>query len=199
MVDEATRQGVRLGVGTGWRIQPDPPPPGFAKPGNSNHEGFMDDGAVAIDAVPNTGWAWMEANCGRFGLRTFRDVNSEPWHVQPSDIPASRSWRTVPWILQQFRLPILDTDEWPPFRPRRGLFSVWPIAKNKPILRRGNTGDAVRYLQGVLKKLGRRIAVTGTYGTGTVLVVRRFQRSRGLTIDGMVGPKTWAEIDKSAK
>ena len=51
----ALTQGVHLGVGTGWRIQPNPPPPGFAAPGNSNHEGFPADGvtggAVAIDTV----------------------------------------------------------------------------------------------------------------------------------------------------
>src|SRR6187399_2475594 len=47
--------GEHLGVGTGWRVQPNPPPAGFAAPGNSNHEGFPADGvsggAVAIDTV----------------------------------------------------------------------------------------------------------------------------------------------------
>ena len=198
MVDEATRQGVRLGVGTGWRVQPNPPRPGFAHPGNSNHEGFMDDEAVAIDAVPESGFSWMEANCDRFGLRTFRDVNNEPWHIQPKDIPAGRNWRKEPWNLPVFNLPNLSTDDWPPFRPRKGEFSLWPLAKNKPILRRGSTGDPVRYLQGVLKKRGRDIKVSGKYNKRTMLLVRRVQRAHKLTIDGAVGQKTWAVIDKLA-
>ena len=33
MVDEATRQNVHLGIGTGWRVQPNPAPPGFAQTG----------------------------------------------------------------------------------------------------------------------------------------------------------------------
>ena len=64
LIQFALTQGVYLGVGTGWRIQPNPPPPGFAAPGNSNHEGFPADGvtggAVAIDTVPQASWTWME-------------------------------------------------------------------------------------------------------------------------------------------
>ena len=44
LMQYAATQGVPLGVGTGWRVQPNPPPPGFAAPGNSNHEGFPADG-----------------------------------------------------------------------------------------------------------------------------------------------------------
>jgi hypothetical protein len=110
--------GVPLGVGTGWRVQPYPPPPGFAPPGNSNHEGFPADGwsggAVAIDTVPDISWDWMEVNCAPYGLRTFRDVNSEPWHVQPSDIPAGRNYRTEPWDLPVWNLPGgLEEDDMP--------------------------------------------------------------------------------------
>jgi len=47
----------------------------------------------------------MEANAKRFGLRTFKYVNNEPWHIQPIEIPASRNWRTQPWDLVRFPLP----------------------------------------------------------------------------------------------
>jgi hypothetical protein len=111
----AAQRGIPLGVGTGWRVQPNPPPAGFAKPGNSNHEGFPADGesggAVAIDTVPAPSWPWMENNVAAFGLRTFKNVNSEPWHIQPVDIPASRSQRSEPWNLQTWNLPGDDTDE----------------------------------------------------------------------------------------
>ena len=55
LMQYALQCGIHLGVGTGWRVQPNPPPAGFAPPGNSNHEGFPADGvtggAVAIDTV----------------------------------------------------------------------------------------------------------------------------------------------------
>ena len=101
--------GVHLGVGTGWRIQQNPPPPGFAQPGNSNHEGFPADGtsggAVAIDTVCDVSWNWMEHNLAAYGLKSFRNVNDEPWHIQPAEIPNSRNWRTEPWKLETFPLP----------------------------------------------------------------------------------------------
>jgi GH25 family lysozyme M1 (1,4-beta-N-acetylmuramidase) len=105
----AAMNGKALGVGTGWRIQPDPPPPGFARPGNSNHESFPAGSnsptAVAADMVPNSSWNWMEANVAKFGLKTFRNVNNEPWHIQPVEIPNSRNWRRDPWSLPAFNLP----------------------------------------------------------------------------------------------
>jgi hypothetical protein len=109
---------VGVGVGTGWRIQPTNPDgstkPGFAAPGNSNHEGFpangVAGGAVAIDAVGDL--AWMEKNLARYGLRSFIQPSTtgykgsdEPWHVQPAEIPASRMRRTQPWTLAKFPLP----------------------------------------------------------------------------------------------
>lgn len=105
----AASVGVPLGVGTGWRVQPTNGGPGFASPGNSNHEGFPADGtsggAVAADMVPSTSWGWMQGQVARFGLRTFQYVNNEPWHIQPAEIPASRNWRRTPWVLQAYPLP----------------------------------------------------------------------------------------------
>lgn len=109
IMESAATQGVPLGVGTGWRIQPSNPGPGFAQPGNSNHEGFPADGvsggAVAADMVPSTSWGWMQSKLPLFGLRSFQFVNNEPWHIQPLEIPASRNFRKAPWVLQVWPLP----------------------------------------------------------------------------------------------
>lgn len=109
MMEYAAEAGVQLGVGTGWRKQPTNPDgstkPGFAAPGNSYHEGFMPDGtsrpdgvndrnAMAVDTVLSSAWPWMNANCGRFGLIHFANVNNEPWHIQPVEIPRSRNFAT---------------------------------------------------------------------------------------------------------
>ena len=107
LMQYAESQGVRLGIGTGWRVQP-VGKPGFAAPGNSNHEGFPCDGgvdAVAADMVPAPSMKWMNANAGRFGLKTFANVNNEPWHLQPIEIPNSRKRRADPWPLEPFELP----------------------------------------------------------------------------------------------
>lgn len=109
LMEYAQSVGVDLGVGTGWRVQPTNGGPGFASPGNSNHEGFPADGvsggAVAADMVPASSWPWMQGQVARFGLRTFANVNNEPWHIQPAEIPASRNWRRNTWVLQHWPIP----------------------------------------------------------------------------------------------
>jgi len=109
LIEFAATKGVHLGVGTGWRVQPNPPPPGFAKPGNSWHESCpvnpVSPTALAIDTVCDVSWNWMETNCAAYGFRTFRNVNNEPWHIQPSEIPASRSYATVLPPLKTWTLP----------------------------------------------------------------------------------------------
>jgi hypothetical protein len=61
---------------------------------------------------------------------------------------------------------------------------------NRPTVRRGDRGDAVRVLQ---EELGAS-EVDGIFGPRTEALVRQFQRDRGLVPDGIVGPKTWAAM-----
>jgi peptidoglycan hydrolase-like protein with peptidoglycan-binding domain len=56
-------------------------------------------------------------------------------------------------------------------------------------LRRGSTGPAVRYIQGVLG-----IRVDGQFGPITDRAVRDFQRRHRLKIDGIVGPITYGKM-----
>lgn len=57
-------------------------------------------------------------------------------------------------------------------------------------LKKGSKGSKVRVLQQDLKTLGYNIAVDGDFGAKTENAVKSFQRSHGLTADGIVGPKT---------
>ena len=68
-----------------------------------------------------------------------------------------------------------------------------------PVLRRGSQGDAVAKLQTMLRKLGFMVALDGDFGAGTEVAVARFQRDQKLGIDGIVGPGTWAALDKAVK
>jgi hypothetical protein len=54
-----------------------------APPGRSMHE-------IGLAADLTGDYEWIKANAHRFGLKHFADVNDEPWHVQPSELPNSR-------------------------------------------------------------------------------------------------------------
>ncbi len=58
-----------------------------------------------------------------------------------------------------------------------------------------NTGDRVTALQGMLKTMGYFSATpNGVYDRDTYQAVRTFQKAKGLTVDGVAGPKTLAVI-----
>lgn len=64
------------------------------------------------------------------------------------------------------------------------------------LLREGSRGASVRALQQLLADLGQRIAVDGIFGRGTRAAVLWFQRSRGLSADGVVGPQTRSALQR---
>lgn len=113
-------------------------------------------------------------------------------------------------VIPELRQPLLSTvpttptpagplPTFDPFVPEWGMFSLWPIAANKPTQRLGSHGDAVAYLQGVLKvKLGYGIIIDKNFGPQTDKAVRRFQTEKGLFVDGIVGRQTWRAIDQLA-
>ena len=69
-----------------------------------------------------------------------------------------------------------------------------PYAEPKKSLRRGSSGDGVRWLQFWLKLWGCDIAVDGGFGVKTDAAVREIQKKRGLTADGIVGAATRAAL-----
>lgn len=60
----------------------------------------------------------------------------------------------------------------------------------------GSSGEDVLILQKKLKGHGYFIVETGIFDETVHKFVLSFQRVRGLVIDGIVGPKTWEELDK---
>ncbi len=65
----------------------------------------------------------------------------------------------------------------------------------KMTIQRGSTGEVVTALQNRLIALGYAIAADGSFGQKTENAVRMFQASKGLTVDGICGPATWAAFD----
>ena len=68
-----------------------------------------------------------------------------------------------------------------------------------PLLKRGSSGADVLTLQTSLKQLGfDPRGVDGVFGPGTEAAVIAFQKAKGLTADGIVGPNTMSALQSSA-
>ena len=85
------------------------------------------------------------------------------------------------------------------FQRSRGLAADGIVGQNtwgKLIrnVRQGSRGSAVRAAQVQLNKYGYGLAVDGIFGSRTRSATVAFQRSRGLSADGIIGPNTWRRL-----
>ncbi|HZH75347.1 MAG TPA: peptidoglycan-binding protein [Archangium sp.] len=72
-------------------------------------------------------------------------------------------------------------------------------APSQPTLKSGSSGPAVKTLQQALAKAGFSPgAADGQFGPKTDAAVKAFQRAKGLVADGIVGPKTWAQLNATS-
>ncbi|GAB3085144.1 peptidoglycan-binding domain-containing protein [Pedococcus soli] len=69
-----------------------------------------------------------------------------------------------------------------------GSLSPWPL------VRKGDQDHPVRTLQDLLRQSGHAVSVDGNFGSLTDQAVRAFQQAKHLTVDGIVGPLTWAAL-----
>ncbi|MCL6443910.1 MAG: peptidoglycan-binding protein [Alicyclobacillus sp.] len=68
---------------------------------------------------------------------------------------------------------------------------------SEPTLQQGATGPAVMLLQQDLSRLGYDVGVAdGIFGPKTLAAVLAFQRKEKLPVTGLVGPLTWAALQK---
>jgi hypothetical protein len=204
LIETAAKVGVPLGVGTGWRVQPNPPPPGFAKPGNSWHESCpvspQSATALAIDTVPNVSWPWMEEHCGSFGFRTFKYVGNEPWHVQPTEISASRKYATTMPELYTWTLPGDDLPTEPPPSPTPGPSGVFAVDGYRKTVQQGSGGRMAKMCQQQINLIsGAGIAEDGNFGSQSVGALKNLQAVLGVPADGQCGPKTWQAMENGIK
>jgi putative peptidoglycan binding protein len=80
-----------------------------------------------------------------------------------------------------------------------GIFGLWPLNRDKPELKLGSLGDEVLYLQSVIfHRFGGGLARDGMFGQHTRRRVHDVQRFHRLAVDGRVGRRTWAVIDRLA-
>lgn len=68
---------------------------------------------------------------------------------------------------------------------------------DRPTIRKGSKGDAVKEMQQLLMDRGYNLGkwgADGDFGSATEAAVKAFQKDNGLTADGICGPKTWAKL-----
>ncbi|QQS15001.1 MAG: peptidoglycan-binding protein [Rhodospirillales bacterium] len=71
-----------------------------------------------------------------------------------------------------------------------------PSGGQSTTIRMGSSGPRVAYCQNILNvRMGPPpLWVDGVFGAKTDARVKQFQASRGLAVDGIVGPMTWAAL-----
>lgn len=77
-----------------------------------------------------------------------------------------------------------------------------PAAKNVctvtlPVLRRGDKGESVKAMQRLLIANGYNCGgygADGDFGAATEKALKSFQKAKGLAVDGICGPATWASL-----
>lgn len=176
----------QLGVGTGWRsaAQQGAGGPNHAAVWRSWHQGRSPDNdrdSIAFDLVDWTSGKaqgdgpairWANDNCGRFGLRHFRNVNKEPWHHQPVEATTARAYMQSPPKLPRFALPGGAPDPVPMPDPGPTRADV-----PRPTLRSTSTGAEADRL--------RDHMAFWQWSDITAM-----QRALGVTADGIYGPIT---------
>jgi len=75
----------------------------------------------------------------------------------------------------------------------KSIFKSGPIPAT--VKKGSQDKETVKYLQSKLNAVGASLVVDGIFGAKTEAAVIAFQRAKGLTADGIVGPKTWAALE----
>ena len=77
----------------------------------------------------------------------------------------------------------------PAVAPKPAVAKIAKVAYPGHYLKVGAKGNEVKYLQQQLK-----VAITGTFDINTDKAVKALQKKHKLTVDGIVGPLTWAKL-----
>ncbi len=130
----------------------------------------------SLGAYPSSLFAWRKAAEAKFGRGFQSWTVAEDKKVDCEQVAVSGKKR---WVCTRVA------------RPCKGLIGT---AEAKPkferTLRRGDNGDDVKALQGLLNDLGYELTVDGNYGRSTKEAVRDFQQKNKLPADGNFGSAT---------
>lgn len=165
-------------------------------PGMSMHE-------IGLAADMTGDFDWVRDNVARFSLQTFEKVNNEPWHVQPTELPRGRSayqkqpaWGLPPWNGSPGTTTPASVEPSASPAAKAAVSQLTPALRARP----GDSGPAVAVLVESLIARGllpdEPASRNAAYSPEMATIVEEFQRSNGLEVDGIVGPKTWGALLK---
>lgn len=101
---------------------------------------------------------------------------------------------TAHWLLEERNLQKLADAEAEVIAAWLGIPAEKLVDIQLPVLKKGAKSDTVKALQALLVGYGQSIAVDGSFGGATDKAVRSYQQANNLSIDGSVGPATWAKL-----
>ncbi|MCJ8282183.1 MAG: peptidoglycan-binding protein [Rivularia sp. ALOHA_DT_140] len=93
-----------------------------------------------------------------------------------------------------------DMPQTPKYEAQERLLAQYYRGQRLPVLRYGNSGNAVRVLQTLLRYNHRyRVYINGEFDVLTETAVKAFQANRRLLADGIVGSRTWRALTRNAR
>lgn len=86
------------------------------------------------------------------------------------------------------------TKKWRAIRPNRNSTGYTSYSSMTPQIRAGVNGACVTVFTRKLKKLGYLKKVYSSVSNDVISAIKSFQKSNGLTVDGIAGSKTWSKL-----
>lgn len=171
---------------TYWKL---PDVASAATPGKSNHglglaADLSDSPTVPLGAGS---LKWLSEHGPSFGF--WNTVRSEVWHwtyCLGDDVPST--------VRAAGGVEPSGSSSGAAVTVAPAASTTWNSIPFSGEIREGADGDAVRAVQAKLVTHGFDIEVDGDFGSQTLGAVTAFQQSHGLTVDGRVGPRTWAAL-----
>lgn len=124
----------------------------------------------------------------------IRELNSYPYYGKRQLKAAKTLWSATKAFSDHYERPGI------PMLSKRVAYAIQVYPRGVggsglfPVLRKGNRGSAVKTMQYLMTSRGYSLRADGAFGSGTFSRVRSFQRSRRLSVDGIVGAKTWGRL-----
>ena len=135
-----------------------------------------------MDAV-----VWLLRHGEAAGWWTRAALSGGHRDTKQTECPGNRAYAAIGEINRRARERVAPTTSAPS-----------PVKLELPTLRYGDTGSAVKNLQSFLRRVfsayAGSLGVDGSFGPQTKGAVEEFQRRVRLTADGVVGPRTNAEL-----
>lgn len=179
--------------------------------GRANHAG---KGGPLLGAPRDAGNSWL------YGAEAANDGVGEPY-TEAAHRAHDLLFRVVIDVCRVAASNVVGHREWAPGRKSDPRYDMgWrrarvaavstgsgrpptpstPVPAGRPLLREGSIGPVVSAVQAFLRRVfptyAGALAVDGHFGPGTRAAVVEFQRRTGQAADGVIGPATWATLER---